>query len=115
MSAARPALGRIWRCWAALVLLLAATTGAAFLPLGRLNLFVALAIAAAKALLVLIVFMELRRSSGLVRAFAAAGFFWLAIMLTLTSADYLTRRDAPAAWDGATDARPPADGGAGGR
>jgi cytochrome c oxidase subunit 4 len=111
VSGARPALGRIWRCWGALVLLLAATTGAAFLPLGRLNLFVSLAIAAAKALLVLIFFMELRRSSGLVRAFAAAGFFWLAILLTLTSADYLTRRDARAAWDAPTDAQPPAGGG----
>jgi cytochrome c oxidase subunit 4 len=102
-------LKRIWLCWAALVLLLATTTGAAFLPLGRLNLFVALAIAAAKALLVLIVFMELRRSSGLVRAFAVAGFFWLLILLTLTSADYLTRRDTTVALqaDGGTH---PADG-----
>jgi cytochrome c oxidase subunit 4 len=91
MSAAR-----IWRCWAGLVLLLAATTGIAFLPLGRLNAFVALGIAAAKALLVLLFFMELKRSSGLVRAFAAAGFLWLLLLLTLTSADYLTRRDAPA-------------------
>ena len=92
------AVKRILVCWAALVLLLALTTGAAFLPLGRLNLFVALAIAVAKALLVLLFFMELKRSSGLVRAFAFAGFFWLLILLTLTSADYLTRRDVAAPW-----------------
>ncbi len=42
--------------------------------------------------------MELKRSSGLVRAFAVAGFFWLLILLTLTSADYLTRRDTNAPW-----------------
>ena len=98
------ALKRIWICWAALLLLLATTTGAAFLPLGSFNASVALAIAACKALLVLIVFMELRRSSGLVRAFAVAGFFWLLILLTLTSADYLTRRDTSAPWqaDGGT-------------
>jgi cytochrome c oxidase subunit 4 len=92
------ALKRIWRCWAVLMLLLASTTAIAFLPLGRFNAFIAIAIAACKALLVLIVFMELKRSAGLVRAFAAAGFFWLLILLTLTSADYLTRRDTTAPW-----------------
>ena len=101
---------RIWLCWAALLLLLAATTGAAFLPLGRLNAAVALTIAAAKALLVLIFFMELKRSSGLVRAFAFAGFFWLLILLTLTSADYLTRRDVPAPWQPESEAHPPVAG-----
>jgi cytochrome c oxidase subunit 4 len=102
----REALKRIWLCWAALLVLLATTTGAAFLPLGRFNAYVALAIAAAKALLVLIVFMELRRSSGLIRAFAVAGFFWLLILLTLTSADYLTRRDTTAPWQAERDAHP---------
>jgi cytochrome c oxidase subunit 4 len=100
------ALKRIWLSWAALLLLLATTTGAAFLPLGRLNPFVALAIAGAKALIVLIVFMELRRSAGLVRAFAAAGFFWLAILLTLISADYLTRRDTTTSWQPERSAYP---------
>jgi len=100
------ALKRILVCWAALLLLLALTTGIAFLPLGRLNAFVALAIAIAKALLVLLFFMELKRSSGLVRAFAFAGFFWLGIMLALTSADYLTRRDVPAAWQADGDVHP---------
>jgi cytochrome c oxidase subunit 4 len=102
------ALKRIWLCWAALLVLLAATTGAAFLPLGGFNAFVALAIAVCKALLVLIVFMELRRSSGLVRAFAVAGFFWLLILLTLTSADYLTRRDTTVPWQAERDAHPSA-------
>ena len=97
---------RIWICWAALLLLLAITTGAAFLPLGPFNIAVALAIAAAKALLVLLFFMELVRSSGLVRAFAVAGFFWLLILLALTSADYLTRRDVSAPWQAPTDAGP---------
>jgi hypothetical protein len=38
----------------------------------------------------------------LVRAFAAAGFFWLLIMITLTGADYLHRTDARAPIDQAT-------------
>ena len=85
--------GRIWRCWLALMVLLALTTGIAFVPLGTANLFISLGIAAAKALLVLIVFMELKASSSLIRAAAAAGFFWLAIMIALTTADYTHRTD----------------------
>ena len=84
---------RVWRCWLALMLLLGLTTALAFVPLGSANLFVSLGIAVAKALLVLIVFMELKGSSSLIRAAAAAGFFWLAIMIALTSADYTHRTD----------------------
>ena len=85
--------GRIWRCWLALMALLALTTGLAFVPLGAANLFISLGIAALKALLVLIVFMELRESGSVIRAAAAAGFFWLAIMIALTTADYTHRTD----------------------
>jgi cytochrome c oxidase subunit IV len=84
---------RILRCWLALMLLLTLTTGVAFIPLGTANLFISLAIAAAKALLVLIIFMELSGSSSLIRAAAAAGFFWLMIMIALTTADYTHRTD----------------------
>jgi cytochrome c oxidase subunit 4 len=83
----------VLRCWIALMLLLAATTALAFVPLGSANLFISLGIAAAKALLVLLLFMELKASGALVRAFAAAGFFWLMIMLALTTADYTHRTD----------------------
>ena len=83
----------IWRCWAALMLLLALTTGIAFVPLGAVQLGVSLAIACTKAILVLLLFMELKASSGLVRVFACAGFFWLLIMIALTSADYTHRTD----------------------
>ena len=89
----------IWRCWAALMLLLAATTASAFVPLGSFNIVVSLAIAIIKALIVLLVFMELRASKGLVRAFAAAGFFWLLITIVLTGADYWHRTDARAPVD----------------
>lgn len=85
--------GGIWRCWTALMLLLALTTGLAFVPLGAAQLSVSLAIACTKALLVLLLFMELKGSSALVRVFACAGFFWLLIMIALTSADYTHRTD----------------------
>jgi cytochrome c oxidase subunit 4 len=91
--------GTVWRCWAALMLLLAATTASAFVPLGAFNIVVSLCIAVAKALIVLLVFMELRASRSLVRAFAGAGFFWLLIMIVLTGADYWHRTDARAPID----------------
>jgi len=94
----------VLRVWAALMLLLAATTALAFAPLGSATLFVSLGIAATKALLVLMIFMELKASTGLVRAFAAAGFFWLAILLALTMADYTHRHDVPAPIDPAAEA-----------
>ena len=89
----------IWRCWTALMVLLALTTGLAFVQLGTAQLGVSLAIAVTKALLVLLLFMELKASSGLVRVFAAAGFFWLLIMIALTSADYIHRTDQRTAID----------------
>lgn len=89
----------IWKCWLALMILLAATTASAFVPMGSFNIVVSLSIAVAKALIVLLVFMELRSSPALVRSFAAAGFFWLMIMIVLTGADYWHRTDARAALD----------------
>jgi cytochrome c oxidase subunit 4 len=77
--------------WLALMALLALTVLGAYQPLGAFNTALALTIALAKALIVAVVFMELRERSGLTIAFAGAGFFWLAIMLWLALADYLTR------------------------
>lgn len=96
----------IWTCWIALMLLLTATTASAFVPMGALNLWVSLAIAICKALLVLLLFMELRASAALVRTFAAAGFFWLMIMIALTTADYTHRTDYRAPLDPTPDIRP---------
>lgn len=77
--------------WAALMLLLAATLGTAFLPLGPARPWIGYAIAAAKAGLILWFFMELRREDGLARLAALAGYIWLAMLFALTAADYLTR------------------------
>ena len=93
----------IWRCWLALMLLLALTTGLAFAPLGSATLFVSLTVAAAKALLVLLLFMELKAGNALIRAFAAAGFFWLMIMIALTAADYTHRTDVRVPLDNPAD------------
>lgn len=74
-----------------LMVLLAATIGTAYLPLGGWGLAVALAIAGAKAGLVLAFFMGLSERSGLVRLFAASGAYWLALLFLLTFLDILTR------------------------
>lgn len=86
----------ILKVWLGLAALLALTTAIAFVPLGAANFPVALAIAIAKAGLVLWFFMELRGSGGLTRLFAAAGVFWLLILIVMTWADYAYRNDSPA-------------------
>lgn len=77
--------------WVALICLLLLTLGSAYLKLGWLNGAINLAIAVAKALLVMIFFMHLRSSHYVLRIAAAAGFFWLALLIGLASADFLTR------------------------
>jgi cytochrome c oxidase subunit 4 len=81
--------------WLGLLGLLALTTFAAYLPLGAANTVVALIIATIKGTLIAAIFMELRESRSVTLAFAGAGFFWLAIMLWLTFADYATRPNFP--------------------
>ncbi|MCW5687051.1 MAG: cytochrome C oxidase subunit IV family protein [Pseudolabrys sp.] len=81
--------------WLALLGLLGLTVLMAYQPLGGFNFPVALTIAAAKALIVAAVFMELRDRCGLTIAFAAAGVFWLSILLWLAGTDYFTRPEFP--------------------
>jgi cytochrome c oxidase subunit 4 len=81
--------------WLATLSLLGLTVLAAYQPLGAVNTGIAMAIAVAKALLVAIFFMELWQSTGLIIAFAGAGIFWLAIMMWLVFADYLSRPTFP--------------------
>ncbi len=77
--------------WIALLALLMLTLGSAYLSLGWVNGVVNLAIAVAKALLVMIFFMHLRSSHYVLKLFAAAGFFWLAILIGLSLSDFLAR------------------------
>jgi cytochrome c oxidase subunit 4 len=78
--------------FAGLLALTALTTGVAFIDLGGIvNAAVALTIAVTKAVLVALYFMHLRYSSRLTVVFAAAGVFWLGILVALTLSDYLSR------------------------
>jgi cytochrome c oxidase subunit IV len=70
----------------------ATTVGAAFVNLGAFNPVIALLIATIKATLVVLFFMHVKGASEkLTGAVVVSGFFFLAILLILSLADYLTR------------------------
>ncbi len=73
----------------------ALTTGVAYVDLGPFNTVVALLIAMVKASLVGLFFMHLKWSGHLARLAAIAALFWLAILIALSLADYLTRNSPP--------------------
>jgi cytochrome c oxidase subunit 4 len=75
----------------ALIVGTALTTWIAYIDLGRWNTPVALTIAVVKMTLVVLFFMHVKYATGLTRIVILAGFFWLAIMVTLASSDELTR------------------------
>ncbi len=91
MKATAPSVPVLLATYGALMALLVLTALTSFAQLGAWQMPVALSIAAAKTALVFLVFMQLRYQRGLVRVFALAGFFWLALIGGLTFADYLTR------------------------
>jgi cytochrome c oxidase subunit 4 len=88
-----------------LMLLLIVTVAMAFIDVDRFtaqhhlgtgwNTVIALSIASVKAILIVLFFMHIRYGTRLTWPFAAAGFVWLGIMLTLTMTDYLSRNHPP--------------------
>ena len=86
-----PSVGALVANFVALMVLLAATIAIAEVDLGRGNFVASTAIAATKAMLIMLIFMNLRYSKPLTRLVACAGFFWLTIMFGLSFADYLSR------------------------
>ncbi|TMA39247.1 MAG: hypothetical protein E6J79_03995 [Deltaproteobacteria bacterium] len=63
--------------------------------LGPFGAPVAFTIAATKALLVMLFFMHLKDSPGIVWLAAIGGFFWLGILIVLTMSDVATRGVLP--------------------
>jgi cytochrome c oxidase subunit 4 len=78
-------------CWAALLVLGALEFAGSFLPLARGWRPLLLLPACCMAALVAVMFMDVRRGPALVRGFALAGLFWLAVLLGLGMVDPLTR------------------------
>ena len=72
----------------ALMILMTATVVVSYYDLGVLNLPIALAIAITKAVLIVLIFMNVRNGSHLVWVFAAGGFIWFCIMLGFTLTDF---------------------------
>jgi cytochrome c oxidase subunit IV len=74
-----------------LLALTALTVAVSFVPLGILHVPVALAIATAKAVLVVLFFMHVRHSGPITRLVIAVALIWLFILIAGTLDDYLTR------------------------
>lgn len=72
-----------------LTFLMSLTIWASTIEMGMLNLPVALAIALTKVVFILMIFMNVWKSSQLTKVFAGAGFFWLMILLAFVFADLL--------------------------
>lgn len=92
---AHPSVGLYLAVFGALMVLTAITVVVAFVNLGPLNNVVALAIAGIKTTLVVLFFMHVHYASRVTKIFAAAGFFWLSIMITFTVSDMQVRTPAP--------------------
>ena len=71
--------------------LLFATVGAAYLPLGDWHFVIAMALATVKAVLIVMYFMHVKYSHRLTTVICAASVLWLGIMLALILTDYMTR------------------------
>jgi len=74
-----------------LLVLLALTVEAARHDLGHWNFAVTMAIAGAKAVCIGLFFMHLRTSTPLVKLVVTASLLWIAILFSLSLADYWTR------------------------
>jgi cytochrome c oxidase subunit IV len=96
-TTAQPALKTYFLVYAALMIGLAATVGVAYMPHGPWSLPAALAIAFTKAALVVMFFMHVLYSPRLTWIAVFAGLVWLAILMAITSADYMSRDWIPTA------------------
>src|SRR5438128_10888786 len=81
--------------FAALLVLTVATVSVSYVDLGPLSVVVALTIAFTKALLVVLFFMHLRESSGLVWVVAGAVYQWLASLIARPMSAVRTRAWLP--------------------
>ena len=75
----------------ALMVLTVVTVVVAYVNLGAINTAVALGIASFKATLVILYFMHVKYASQLTKLIVVSGLFFLAILLTLTMTDYVSR------------------------
>ncbi|VTU21665.1 caa(3)-type oxidase, subunit IV [Variovorax sp. PBL-H6] len=84
--------------WLALLALMFASLGSAYLSLGVGNPIAALAIALLKSAIVVLLFMGLASAGVTVRIVAATALCTLLLLAALSGVDYATRPDEPAAY-----------------
>lgn len=77
--------------WIGLLLLATATTLIGYLDLGPFNMPIAIAIATAKATLIVMFFMQAKAEPRVIQIIIAAGVLWILFMVTNTLGDYITR------------------------
>jgi caa(3)-type oxidase subunit IV len=82
--------------WVALILLLLASFGSSYVPMGMGNAIVSTVIAVIKAAIVVALFMGLLRPTPLLRIVAAAALGTWCILLALAGLDEVTRAHLPA-------------------
>ncbi|MDG3008181.1 cytochrome C oxidase subunit IV family protein [Paludisphaera mucosa] len=75
----------------ALMLFLAATVAASFMPLGAFHLPVAMTIALIKAVLIVLFFMHVYYSAPLTWITAVGSLLWVGLLLAFLLSDYLAR------------------------
>ena len=80
-----------YKIFGALMVLLLLTVGAAMIPLGEMNLIVALGIAVVKAGLIVMFFMHFRDSDTLTWLFGGLTLCWFVVLILLTYNDYQSR------------------------
>ncbi|MBV9865527.1 MAG: cytochrome C oxidase subunit IV family protein [Abitibacteriaceae bacterium] len=92
------------KVFTALMVLLVITLAAAAIDMSKppfnmpsLNIIIAMTIAVAKAVLIVLYFMEVRYSSRITWLFSIAGFAWLSIMFAFIFSDYVSRGWLPQA------------------
>jgi cytochrome c oxidase subunit 4 len=107
------AVRRLGAAWLGLLLLLAASLGSAYIPLGIGNFVAGIAIAAIKTGIVVVVFMQLPGALPATRIAAAMGVAVLLVLAALSGVDYATRRVEPAAWQSPQQLPPAVGPGAG--
>lgn len=74
-----------------LAVLMILTIIAAFIDMGSMNPVVAMTISVAKALVIVLFFMNVKYSSRLTWVFVGGGFFWLLILFGMLMPDYVSR------------------------
>ena len=81
--------------WLTLTIMTFVTYWVSTIDLGEWNIVVALLIAFFKMMLVILIFMNVKSESPLTKLFAAAGFFWMILLLGQVAIDYISRTWMP--------------------